>query len=379
MRTKEKIVLRRFCLIAACLCLLIGAVLPVSFVAAAKDYLPPVNEMTTNYYTSYGEPDIYASVIGDTELERGETANIEVVLSNRGVLYGVKGDTSTGTSEAAHSLALQELEYEKMRTTAIGVKTSLVSDTEYIDIDPETSSQSLPDPLSPGVLPDDPLIFTVTVSNNAPAGVYTLEMPVTYEYQYDARMTAGETVAIGLPELDHASYYRSVNKTLSIPVIVEPDADFAVTDVSGQLVPGEDNVINITYSNTGELPAKDAVARVIVMKPLQADSPIQRLGTIMPGESKTASFVLSSEGQAVEKTYGIDSEIKYLDEDEEIAYSDNMKVNIELESSGRELNISLLALLGILAISAVIIIKSFKNQKSKKSQKNEENQSDLGE
>lgn len=368
MRSTDIAVFRRFCLIAVVMCLLIGAALPLSLIVSAKDYIPPVNEMTTNYYTSYGEPDIYASVIGDTELQRGETSNIEVVLSNRGVLYGVKSDTDTGTSEAAQALAQQELEYEKMRTTALGVKASLISGTEFIEVDPKTSSQSLEDPLLPGVLPEDPLDFTVTVSNNAPAGIYMLELPVTYEYQYDARMTAGETAAIGLPELDHASYYRSVNKTLSIPVVIEPDAIFEVTDVSGQLVPGEENIINITYTNNGEIPATDAVARIIVMKPLQADNPIKRLGTIVPGESRTASFAVYAENQAFEKTYGIDSEIKYLDADGEIAYSDNMKVSIGLESPGREINIAMLALLGILVILAVIIVKSYKKNLKNESQ-----------
>ncbi|MBN2109981.1 MAG: hypothetical protein JW705_02690, partial [Methanosarcinaceae archaeon] len=247
--------------------LLVGIVFSLFPQTAAKEYIPPVTEMTTNYYTSYGEPDIYASVLGDTEMKRGETSNIEVMLSNRGVLYGARGDTDTGTSEAVHALALQELEYEKMRTTAVGIKASLMSDTEYIDVDPMTSSQSMEDPLLPGVLPDDPLVFTVTVSNNAPAGIYMLKLPVTYEYQYDVRMTSGKTVAIGLAELDHASYYRPVNRTLTIPVIVEPDASFEVTGVSGQLVTGETNIINITYTNIGELPARDAVARIIVMKP----------------------------------------------------------------------------------------------------------------
>lgn len=368
MRTTEKTNLRRSCLFAVVICLLMGAVLSLSPIVLAKDYIPPVPEMTTNYYTSYGEPDIYVSVPGDTELKRGETSNIKMVLSNRGVLYGVRSDTDTGTSEAAQALALQELEYEKMRTTAIGVKASLVSGTEYIDVDPQTSSQALEDPLFPGELPEDPLVFTVTVSNKAPAGIYMLELPLTYEYQYDVRMTDGETVAIGFPELDHASYYRSVNKTLSIPVIVEPGAIFGVTDVSGQLVPGEENIINITYANTGELPAKDAMARIIVMKPLQADSPIQRLGTIMPGERRTVSFVVYADNQAVEKKYGLDSEIKYLDADGEIAYSDNMKVSVGLVSPGREINIAVLALLGILVILAVIILKSYrKNQKNQKS------------
>ncbi|MBN2109719.1 MAG: hypothetical protein JW705_01335, partial [Methanosarcinaceae archaeon] len=98
----------------------------------------------------------------------------------------------------------------------------------------------------------------------------------------------------------------------------------------------------------------------------QAASPIKRLGTIMPGESSTASFGVYAEGQAVEKTYGINSEIKYLDADAQIAYSGNLKVGVGLVSSGKGINVAALALLGIFVIMAVIAIRYFgKNQKNK--------------
>ncbi|MEZ5336330.1 MAG: hypothetical protein R2741_14435 [Methanolobus sp.] len=151
----EKIIMKKYT-IPLVVCILLS----VCFVAAvpsasAKEYLPPTYEYTTNFYKSYGEPDISATVLGDTEFERGETASLKVVLSNRGVLYAIKPDADASTSETLHELSLKELQYESLRTTAYGVKASLVSTTALIEVDSETSSHTLEE-LSPGVLPDDP-------------------------------------------------------------------------------------------------------------------------------------------------------------------------------------------------------------------------------
>lgn len=346
------------------ICILMASMMPVAFASADKEFIPPAYQTTTNYYRSYGEPDIYVSVLGDTELERGETANLELVLSNRGIFYGVRSVTSVGTSTADHALSLKELEYEKLRTTAVGVKASLVSGTEYIKVDPATSSRTLKDPLYPGSLPEKPLEYTITVSSNAPAGVYMLEMPVTYEYQSDVRMTRGGAVVLGLPDLDHVKYYTPVSKTLYVPVIVKPAAKFQVTDVSGELAAGRRSTVSITYTNVGELPAVDAVARLIVMKPLATDSSVRSLGTMMPGESRTVSFSVSSERQALEKVYGLDTEVKYRDVDDNRAYSGNMKANVDMQSMGRELNIAALALAGILVMCIAIIIKKLKKNRN---------------
>lgn len=184
-----------------------------------------------------------------------------------------------------------------------------------------------------------------------------LRMPVTYEYQSEVRMTAGKQLAMGQPDLDHVSYYTPVNKTLSIPIIVKPVAKFEVTDVSGTLVAGKMSTVNITYTNIGELPATDAVARVILLKPLGTDSSVRPLGTLMPGESRTVSYGISSETQSLNKTYALDTEIKYHDVDDDLAYSGNMKANVAMQSTERQINITGLALAGILVMCVVIVIK----------------------
>ncbi|MEZ5336331.1 MAG: hypothetical protein R2741_14440 [Methanolobus sp.] len=196
--------------------------------------------------------------------------------------------------------------------------------------------------------------------------MYILELPLSYEYQSDVRMTVGKTSVLGEPDLDHASFYKNVETTLQIPVIVKPEAKFEVSNINGTLTAGSSNVVNITYTNTGELPAEDAVARIIVMKPLGAAISTKSLGSMAPGESKTASFTISSELESIEKSYGIDSEIKYYDQDGEETFSDNMKINLDLKSPERKLNVTGLALAGIVIILIVIVVKNRRKNGSNK-------------
>lgn len=323
--------------------------------AQTKQFLPPGYGYSTNYYDSFGEPDIYASVLGDTEFERGETAQIRIVLANKGMLHGFSSDKSVGTDEEKHSISLKELEYEAFRTTALGIKATLVSNTGYIDIDPDTSSQTLEE-LVPGDLPDRPLTYTIKISNNAPAGDYMLMLPISYEYQSQVEMTNGDMVQLGLPYVDHTTHYTGVNRTIPIPIHIKESANFQVSDVSGGLKAGSEGTINITYKNIGESPAQDAVARLVMMRPLSSDKATVRLGTIEPGESVTASFTIAAEPQAVEKTYGIDSEIKYLDEEEDIEFSDNLKISIPLEAREEKMGIATLALVALVIVGIYLAI-----------------------
>ncbi|WP_407282600.1 hypothetical protein V7O61_04550 [Methanolobus sp. WCC1] len=358
-------------IIPSVVCILLVAAFVLMPSAAAKEYLPPTYEYTNDYYKAYGEPDIYASVLGDTEFDRGETAHINVVLSNKGVLYGIKPGTFIDTSGSAHQLSLTELQYETQRTTAYGIKASLVSSTDLVKVDAATSSQTL-DELLPGDLSKNPFSFTVTISDNAPAGVYVLEMPLSYEYVQNVRMTGGEAIRLGMPDLDHAKYYETVEQTIQIPVIVMPEAKFHISSVAGNLTAGNTDTVNITYTNVGELPAEDAVARLIVMSPLSTDKSMKSIGTVLPGESRTVSFDISSDFMAVEKNYGIDSEIKYIDEDGETAFSENMKINVDLKQPENQLNITGLAIAGLVIMGIVLIIKNRRKNGSDGSEESED-------
>ncbi|WP_462272851.1 COG1361 S-layer family protein [Methanohalophilus sp.] len=329
--------------------------------AQSKEYIPPTYEYTTNYYRGYGVPDIHASVVGDTHFDRGETANVNVILSNRGILHGFKSVTDVEGDKAKQALAMKELEYETKRTIAYGIKTSLVSPTDYIEIDSSTNGQTL-ERLVPGDLPSRPMAFRLEISENAPAGDYILFLPVSYEYQEDVRMTGGRTIQLGLPDMDHATYYNNSNITLQIPIHVEKEAEFEVVDVDGELVAGEESLIEVTYRNVGELTADGALARVVVMDPLSTGSSTALLGTLEPGEEHTVSFNVNSDVMAVVKEYAIDSEIRYIDEDGDYAFSDNMKINIPMQSSGEWIGITQISLLLTFLIIIYLVVDSIRNK-----------------
>jgi len=326
------------------------------------DLLLPNYVFSTNYYDSFGTPDMYVSLLGDPEFERGETVQLKVNLVNKGAIYGFKYDTSVGTDKDDYFLSMKELEYEMHRTTALGIKAEMISGTPYIEVEPDTSIQTM-ESLFPGKIPEHPLKFTITISNKAPAGVYYLQLPVSYQYQRQVRITTNNVVRLGLTGMDHITYYASANKTLLIPVYVKASPKFEVTEISGNLVAGETQNIDVTYKNTGEVTAEDATVRMVVMRPLSIGQSVVRLGTIAPGESQTAGFNILADSDAVIKTYGIDSEIKYYDEQGEITISDNLEVSVPLEEAERKIGAFELALAGIIILLIFIIVNVLRNLK----------------
>jgi hypothetical protein len=352
-------------------CIFTAVLLAVSCMPAAlaeKDYMQPGYVFGTNYYNSYGEPDLYASMLGDFEFERGETARIKIDLVNKGVLYGFKYDTTVGTENDKHALSLKELEYETRRTTALGIKAELVSTSPYIEVEPETSIQTMEE-LIPGELPEDKLVYSITISNEAPAGVYYLQLLTSYEYQSQVRMAKNEVTRLGLIGIDHITSYTSANKTLTIPISIKASPRFTVVDVSGHLVTGQSAAITVKYQNLGETAAQDANVRMVAMRPLSIRQSVVYLGTIKPGESKTASIEVFSSRDTVIKTYGVDSEIKYFNDDGKIEFSDNLKVSIPLQEAPKKIGIFMLAVMGlfivIIFMIIIMIIGSIRNKNKK--------------
>ncbi len=329
------------------------------------DLLLPNYVFSTNYYDSFGTPDIYVSLLGDPEFERGETVHLNINLVNKGPIYGFKYDTSVGTDEGDHSLSLKELQYETRRTTAAGIDAELISGTPFIEVKPDNSIQTM-ESLFPGEIPEHPLTFTITISNKAPAGIYYMQLPVSYQYQSQVRMTTNNVVRLGLTGRDHITQYASANKTLLIPIYVKASPQFEVTDVSGNLVAGEKQTIDVTYKNTGEVTAEDAMVRMVVMRPLSIEQSVLRLGSMAPGESRTACFNIVADSSAVIKTYGIDSEIKYYDEQDEVTLSDNLKVSVPLREAEKKIGVFMLSVFGVMVLLLYLLVNVVRNLKKYK-------------
>jgi hypothetical protein len=339
------------------------------------NFLIPEHGYTVDYYRSYGEPVIRASIIGNPELSRGETADLQITIANSGVVEGFKrlnANQNRIPDSTEEKLAEAEMEEEKGCTTAKNIKAVLVSETEYIEVEPATSVQHVEE-LETGYTAT--LRYTIKIDSDAPAGSYELLLPLNYQYQANVRTTTADVINLGLTDTQYAREYKTKTETLRIPISIENKPRLEVTNVSGNLAQGESKAIEITYKNTGESVAKDALARIIVMSPLSTEKSIVRLGDIEPGEEKIARFVISADQDALVKNYGINSEIKYIDEDGETSFSENMKVNIHLEATEKKFSITGVAVILIVLIALYQIINVYR----KRNKNNENASGDLNE
>ena len=329
------------------------------------DLLIPGNGYTVDYYRSYGEPAIEASLIGDPEFQRGEVADLQVMLVNKGVIEGMKrlyADQGLIPDSKEESIALAEMSAEQDCTTAKGIKANLISGSDYIHIEPTTTPQTLDELKTEAT---QPIKFTIRIDDNTPAGEYELKLPVTYQYQNNVRTETSNAVDIGLTSdtIGFSREYSTENVTLPIHISIKKESKFEVSNIEGSLKQGSTSLINVTYKNNGETAAQDAQAKIVVMKPLSTTKSTVRLGNIGPGESQTASFEISGDSGAIDKNYSIDSEVKYIDTDGKTKFSENMKVSMPLEKS--ESKVSTTMIVGILLALIIIyqIVKMLRNRK----------------
>jgi len=331
------------------------------------NFLIPDHGYTVDYYRSYGEPAMQVSITGDPEFSRGETVDLKVKIANSGVIDGFQRlnvNQKRINDSVEETIALQEMEEEKECTTAKDIEATLQSETEYIEVESTASVQSVEE-LETGHTAT--LSYTIKIDSDTPAGDYELFLPVNYQYQSNIRTVTADAINLGLTDTDYTREYKTKTETLRVPISIKSEPKFEVTDVSGNMVQGESKVIEVTYKNTRESVAKDAIARIIIMSPLSTEKSIVRLGDIGPGEEKIARFEILADQEAIVKNYGINSEIKYIDEDGETSFSENMKVNVPLEATERKFSTTGIAIILIILIALYQIM----NMHRKRNQNNE--------
>ncbi|HHV24104.1 MAG: hypothetical protein PHG79_07600 [Methanosarcina sp.] len=359
----------------AILTLILSILSATAFPALGDDdegtnFLIPDHGYTVDYYRSYGEPAIRISITGDPEFSRGETADLSVKIVNAGVIDGfqrLNAKQKRIPDSVEERLAEDEMEKEKDCTIAKDIKATLVSESEYIKVEPTASLQTV-GKLETGHSAS--LRYTIKIDGDAPAGNYELLLPVNYQYQANVRTATADVINLGLADTKYARDYKAKTETFRLRVSVEDKPKFEVTKVSGSLAQGEPKAIEVTYKNSREGVAKDALARIVVMSPLSTEKSIVRLGDIGPGENKTAKFEISADKKAILKNYGINSEIKYINEDGETSFSQNMKINVPLEAAEKKFSITGVAIILIILIALYQIINVHR-----KRNKNNENAS----
>ncbi|RZN36536.1 MAG: hypothetical protein EF813_07275 [Methanosarcinales archaeon] len=287
-------------------------------VSLAK-YIPESYTRSTNYYDVTGDPLLVATLVGDNEFRRGEDAVLEITLQNYGAIFTIKGDEYIDPDDSDHSneekLAAIEFGVELKKSAADRSRAVLLADGAPIDVAAEVREIETIEAGKTGTMR-----FPIRIDDDAPAGIYQLRLEVCYDHIDNVQVE-------GTPNNPDVNYWN-VTETWnqSIPVVVEKESDFKVVCVSSTLIVGETGFLNITYQNTGEVVATDAIARISDMLPFTAARNQERIGLIAPGESVTASFAVGTDRSAVPKVYDVSTGIRFKDEDDEIKISDSMQI-----------------------------------------------------
>ena len=306
----------------AILLMLLLATMPV------QAALPESFDFGKNFYTVYGGPDLEATLIGDNEYSRGDTATLNLGLMNKGVVEGFKSEKDSETSVDA-VLQQSEMKYETQTVTAVGILATLTSDNPNINV---KSGPQEAGTLRQGKQSSSPTRFTIEISKNAHAGTYPLNLQLSYKYQNNTQVS-GDNLdpATGLVTNQGVGvWYENKTQNQTIMVQVKKEPYFEVTQVNGSLYPDEGGMLYVTYKNTGEEPAKDATVRLSASDPFSTTDDQAFLGALEPGESAVAAFDMAVDKIATSKPYSLDSEILYEDSEGHDQISDSVKVNTQV-------------------------------------------------
>jgi len=154
--------------------------------------------------------------------------------------------------------------------------------------------------------------YKVSVSGDAERQTYPVDVVVVYQ-NYEGDFITSRSDTVGIP--------------------VGGKVDFSIISPPGEMNPGNKKVMNVEYKNTGDTAIYSAQARISAVDPFTSNDDTAYIGDLIPGESKTVSFVVSVDRTATIKEYGLDSEIRYRDALDNTYISDTMKVKVNVATT----------------------------------------------
>ena len=155
--------------------------------------------------------------------------------------------------------------------------------------------------------------FDVEVTSSSNAGPRQFDLDVSYRDQDNAARSSGAIptrvdVGPGTPEFD-----------------VEP--------VDGSLAAGSGEEFRVTVTNTRDYTVSDVSAKIYTDSPLSTSDDEAFVDELEPGESATIVFQLSAAGSATEKTYPVQMDFQYDDEEGDTIISDTYQIPVDVAGS----------------------------------------------
>ncbi|MBP2134139.1 hypothetical protein J2128_002105 [Methanomicrobium sp. W14] len=162
------------------------------------------------------------------------------------------------------------------------------------------------------------IVFSAVVNDSAGSGTYPETIDIVYTDEY-------------------GKIKDSVSETFGINI--SKGAKFRIVSGNISMTPGDEKTVEVSFLNYGDETAYGASARIVPDSPVDSTTDTAILGDIKPGDTKTAEFRISMDSDALIIPYGINTEIKYRDESDNLILSDQMKLPISANNKNEVLSI----------------------------------------
>jgi S-layer domain len=382
--------------------------------AAANSFLPVMASDTLDYYAGYGEPELAASLRGNQEFGKGESAAIQITIANKGMVerlsyreYVISGKLSTTTRYALNkyydpsdpsfgpeylpetvilpldlgtylkenadattqvTLATTEMALEGFRINAESLNIKFDCESPYIEV--ETGKDYVYLPIILGSGGNNMVSVPIQISPNAPAGEYLINMTIDYRYQSNVKMIKAGNGTDGFSTFlysdSYVAEYTPKQVVLQIPIYVKNGAVFEVSESFGMLDSGRTSDVSVTYKNVGDRTAYDAESKIDLMYPLSSSRNKGFLGDVAPGESVTIVYPISTHSSALPKVYGMNTDVRFYDENKDLQITPGIKLNLELVEQFRIFTLKN-AMIGVFVfILLSLVLDVYKGQMKKK-------------
>lgn len=174
--------------------------------------------------------------------------------------------------------------------------------------------------------------FKVSVATNAEVQEYPIGLQITYQDNHGVDQQSSPVI-VGVP--------------------VSGKVQFKVIDVETSLAPGDKGPIKVTYQNTGTTTVYSATARLSAVDPFSSNDDSAFLGDLAPGATAVGTYEVTADSSATVKQYGLDTEIRYRDANDNSILSKSMKVVFDVEKREGSFFTSPLFLIIVVAVIAI--------------------------
>lgn len=222
-----------------------------------------------------------------------ERLPVEVRVEERPIFEVVETTSSVAVGESGTvSVTVENVGSEAVRDATVTLRTT----SGQVAVGDGEQASRFAGALEPGE--STTLEYDVSVAPDAPRQSYAMQVTVDYT---------------------RASGRQGTSRVLSTGVVPEPEQEFALQDVTGQLMVGEERTIDGTLVNTGDRRAEDVV--LVIESTSQSVTPTESevpLGDLAPGENTPFTFNVDvSEGaEPGPKRFSMRVEFRTVDGDE---------------------------------------------------------------